>query len=134
MVNIEVVYSFIGIEIDQLSERLAQVLNIRFYSHSSPMIGPWYSSMDLNKLAKDVREVNKEEDLLKKIVSLNQDESQYQLVLNDPDPGYRPPDIPGAGDCLLRISAGIDELKQVEKKLHASDLPFKRIKNEEQDK
>ncbi len=126
----EVTFGFYIADIDQLAAELARTLGIRLYSHSSPMIGPWYSSQDLNAMTKALREGGPGTTALREAAALSTGQSYYELVLNNPEPGYTAPEFPGGGDCLLRVRAGAVELKQIERKLHNSDLPFKRLKGQ----
>jgi hypothetical protein len=54
--------------------------------------------------------------------------SYYELVLNDPEPGYTAPEFPDGGNCLLRVRAQSVEVQRIEGQLRDSGSPFKRLK------
>ena len=51
-----------------------------------------------------------------------QPSGKFELVSNDPEPGYTAPHFPGGGDCILRVRAGPDELFEIEEKLRKAGL------------
>jgi hypothetical protein len=114
-------YGFSAADIHQLAADLARALEIDLYLQQSPLAGPWYSSEDLAAITKAIRE-GKE--------PLEPDR-RLDLVLNDPEPGYRAPTIPGGGDCLLTVWAQADALNGIEETLRDSGLPFRRLERRE---
>ncbi len=45
------VYGLEGADIDDLAATLSEVLEMRLYQQHSPMIGPWYTNLDLQAVA-----------------------------------------------------------------------------------
>ena len=112
------IYGFWATSIDELAETLSQALEIHLYRQLSPMIGPWHIDEDLCTVVKALKE-GKEV----------QSSGKFELVLNDPEPGYTAPDFPGGGDCILRVRAGPDELVEIEEKLRKAGLQFKLLQD-----
>jgi hypothetical protein len=110
------VYGFWATGIEELAEALSQVLEIRLYRQFSPMIGTWYTDEDLCTIVRALKEGKEVEGI--------QSSARFQLVLNDPEPGYTAPDFPGGGDFILRVRADLDELVEIEEKLCKSGLQF----------
>lgn len=110
------VLGFWAIGIDDLAETLSRSLGIRLYHHSSPMIGTWYSDTDLGTLIQQLKEGKKPDP--------TQHSGMFELVLNDPEPGYRRPEFPGKSECLLRVEADVKERIEIEEKLRQSGLHF----------
>lgn len=120
----EATFGFSATDIDQLAAELARALGVRLYAQRSPMIGSWYSSQDLNAAIKTLKEKGPEA----AVAAFKVEQSVYELVPNNPEPGYTAPEFPGGGDYLLRVRAETAELQQIEQKLRDSTLPFKRLK------
>jgi hypothetical protein len=110
------VYGFWATRIEELAEALSQVLEIRLYRQFSPMIGTWYTDEDPDTIVLALKEG--------KEVTGIESSGRFELVLNDPEPGYMAPHFPGGGDCILRVTADLDELVEIEEKLRKSGLQF----------
>lgn len=123
----DVIFGFRMADIHKLAETLTRVLGIRLYPYQSPLIGPWYDSENLNTLISVVREGALPEPLKEALDSTNQRRSYHlELTLNNHD-GVAPT-FPGGGHCLLRVhGAGPAELQEIERRLRASGLRFKRL-------
>jgi hypothetical protein len=115
-----VTYRFNEYDIDQLAGRISQALAITLYPQQSPMIGRWYSDIDLQPIVKAIREGQPP--------PIPRPGPRFELVPNDPEPGYTPPTILGGGHCLLQIHADPAELPDIEAKLRQAGLTFKRRK------
>ncbi len=127
-VNEDIYIFFTTLSMDQLAKEMSQLLEIRLYLHQSPMIGPWYSSEDLDALSKAVREGRKFEEVIETLRQEGKLDANrtFDLQLNDPgDPHYGGPQVRGGGDYILRVRADPDDLVEIEEKLHHSDLQFK---------
>jgi hypothetical protein len=90
------------------------------------MIGPWYSSQDVSAVLKALREGDPGS--MQEAVAPGAGQSYYELVLNDPEPGYTAPEFPDGGNCLLRVTADSMELQRIESRLRDSGMPFKRLR------
>jgi hypothetical protein len=122
----QVTFGFDAVDIVQLADELARALGIRLHSHHSPMIGPWYSSVDLSAVFRAMTEGGP--GAVEQAAAPSVGQGGYELVLNDPEPGYTAPEFPAGGHCLLRVHAGSIELQRIESKLRDAGLPFKRLK------
>jgi hypothetical protein len=125
VIKVEVVYGFEGLKVDRLAEALSSILRVPLYPHQSPMIGLWYSSCDLAPIAKALREGH--HGAAKEATTEVEEAPYFEIVLNDPDP-YHGPEIPGGGECLLRIIAAPHELSEVQKRLRRSGLVTKKFR------
>lgn len=117
-------------DIDHLAAELMRILGIQLFAQSSPMIGPWYSSEDLGAMFWVIQKVLEQggPEAAQEIASTGADRSYYELVQNNPEPGYTAPEFPGGGHYLLRVRAEAAELQAVERKLHDAGLRFRRLK------
>jgi len=124
----EVIYGFETTNIDHLVEALAPILKCRLYSHLSPMIGPWYSSHDLDSVGKMFREggVDKAGEAVSKLEA--QGIPNVEIVLNDLDPYRGGPEFPNGGFYLLKVSANPEIVYEIEERLSKSDLEFKKLR------
>lgn len=114
-------YGFSTTDIHRLAADLTQVLGITLYLQKSPLIGPWYSSDDLSAISEAIREG----------VQPTAPECSFWLTLNDPEPGYRGPTIPGGGHCLFMVWAPEDALDGIEDAMRKSDLPFRHLRRKQ---
>ena len=124
----KVVYGFKAKDIDRLVDSLSTILRIRFYPHQSPMIGPWYSSHDLDSIGKAMRECGHDE--AKELAAKMETDGipHIEIVLNDPDLYYGGSEIPNAGDYLLRVTTNQQKVREIEKRLCNSNLIFKKLR------
>ncbi|UCC87601.1 MAG: hypothetical protein JSV81_22545 [Anaerolineales bacterium] len=113
-------YSFWTIRIDELAETLSQVLGIRLYRQYSPMIGTWYTDINLATFVKALKEG--------KEVSPTDYSHTLELVLNEPARGVRPPEFSGRVECSLRVEADPDAYAEIEEKLRQSGLRFRLLR------
>jgi hypothetical protein len=109
-------YGFWAIEIDDLADSLSQALGIRLYRQFSPMIGTWYTDTDLSTLIKQHKDIEE--------VTAADYAHTFELVLNDSEPGYRPPEFPCESECILRVEADRDACAEIEEKLRQAGLRF----------
>jgi len=95
---------FISSDIDDLAAKLESALSVRLWRQMSPMIGTWYSDIDMSTLVESLRTGQPTAPVAER----------YQLVLNDPEPGRGPRDVDGPFGCILRVSGsaatGVAEL------------------------
>jgi hypothetical protein len=124
----EVVYRFKAPDIDRLVDSMSTILRVRFYSHQSPMIGPWYSSHDLDSIGKAMKECGHDEakDLAAKMEV--DGIPHIEIVLNDPDQYRGGLEIPNGGDYLLRVTTNQQKVRKIDKRLSNSDLVFKKLR------
>lgn len=124
----EVIYGFEATDIDLLVNSLSTILRIRFYPHQSPMIGPWYSSHDLDSIGKAMRECGHDE-AKELIAKMEADGTPHiEVVLNDPDPYRGGTEIPNGGNYLLKITTNQQKVREIDKRLRNSDLVFKKLR------
>jgi hypothetical protein len=112
-------YGFVEHDIDRLAEQISQALSISLYRQFSPMIGQWYTDVDVGKMIAAFLKGERTEN--------PQPAARFQLLLNDPEPGYTSPTFPGEGNCLLQVGLNPAELIQIEAKLRQAGLAFKRL-------
>lgn len=126
--RVEAVYGFEAGNIDGLAKSLESALRIRLYSHQSPMIGPWYSSHDLDSIAKAARNGGRDaaKEVAEKIES--QGIPGLEIVENDPDPYRGGPEIPNGGEYLLRVVGVPQQVRRIEKRLSLSDLAYRKLR------
>jgi hypothetical protein len=84
-------------DIEALARRLREALGIALFRSDSPMIGPWYSDVDLSDIVARIRSGQ----------AIENSAERFILRLNDPDP-YRPPEWPGPIGCLLVVGSSVD--------------------------
>jgi hypothetical protein len=113
------VYGLEGTSIEGVAESLSEVLQIPLFPQRSPMIGPWYTNLDLQAVLPELASGQS---------MLSEDGPNPELVLNDPEPGYTGPEFPGGGDLLLRVDGSAEEIANVEEQLHLGGLHFQRLK------
>ncbi len=129
----EVTYGFYERDIALLADSLLRVLGIHLFLQQSPMIGPWYSSMDLNNLLQIIKKARESCDFerISEINDAAMSEPDFELRLNDPDPYYSPAFPDEKVHCILRIRGKRDLLDAIEDKLHASGLKYVELKMEQ---
>jgi hypothetical protein len=123
-----VIYGFDTTHIEHHLEKLESVLKCRLYPHKSPMIGPWYSSHDLDSFQKMLKEGRVDE--AEKVVAKSEARGipNVGIVLNDPDPYRGGSEIPNGAFYLLKISADPEMVHEIEDRLSQSDLEFKKLR------
>ncbi|MFC1884678.1 hypothetical protein ACFL2O_07900 [Thermodesulfobacteriota bacterium] len=126
--EVEVIYGFDTTHIEHLLETLEPVLKCRLYSHISPMIGPWYSSHDLDSVQEMLREghIDEAEQVAAKIEAHGI--PNVEIVLNDPDPYRGGPEFPNGFVYLLKVSANPEMVNEIDDRLSKSDLEFKKLR------
>jgi hypothetical protein len=109
----EAVFGFDVPSIHVVAEQISAVLGIHLYLYESPLMGPWYSSQQLGALERAVRAGDTR--TAQEIGCQLANQFIVELSLNDPEPGSRPPEIPGGDDCLLRVRGSAVELQAMER-------------------
>jgi hypothetical protein len=109
-------YGFTGMTIEETAQAIEQAAGVKLYQQNSPMIGPWYTDADLSALVQALR--------AGKPADASAAPESYQLILNDPEPGYMAPEFPGGYTSLLTFSGSPDERMSLEEKLRKAGLRF----------
>jgi len=113
------VYGLEGPSIEHVAASLSEALETVLYRQQSPMIGPWYTNLDLQAVLPELASGQS---------MISEDGPNLELVLNDPEPGYTGPEFPGGGDLLLRVDGSAEEIANIEEQLHLGGLHFQRLK------
>ena len=114
------VYALEATGIDELADSLSEALGIKFYLCQSPMIGRWYTNMDVQAALAQLRNGQQIE---------GADGPILELVLNDPEPGYTGPEFAAGGKFLLRLDSSPDEIARIEAQLGQAGIPLTRLKD-----
>ena len=114
------VYGFKGIGLEALAAALEQACGVTLHQYQSPMIGPWYSDVDMAPMFKALREG--------RAPAANLPPAKFELLLNDPEPGYQGPQFGGGFQCLLRYGGKPEDLPALEAQLTAAGLKHQRLK------
>jgi hypothetical protein len=101
-----------------LADLVSNVLGTRLHKQTSPMIGPWYTSIDLTALHRAFKAGNLAPGLYNKAVT--DVDPEITLTLNDPEPGYASPDYKGGAEFILGIEGSPAVVENAEYKLVAA--------------
>jgi hypothetical protein len=114
-------------QLEDIAELLASTLSINMHEYQSPMIGPWYSSQDLESVMTAVR--SNDSELLNELTADDKVYPDITIQLNHPDPYHGGPSYPSAGPCILLIEGSSSDLQEIEAIIKASTLHLTRVSN-----
>lgn len=123
----EVTFVFEGANtsMDQFAKSLESIFGIGMYLYQFSMIGPWYSSIDLNPDPK--RQSDGKSDAAKEVSDEESEVHYLEIRSNNCPSDEGGPEFPNAGDYILMIVASSRKFPQIERELGETNLKFKEV-------